>query len=110
MSRITTNCRRGVTDRPSLDDELRVLVSRVTCACAATATHADAPIARALFRRVEEMNQGPELAAHALGVEPGDAAYLLAGLREDVAEDLVLLLGAKRPPTETTYERETGDE
>ena len=32
-----------------------------------------------------------------LGLKPGDAAYLLTGLREDVAEDLVLVMLAGRP-------------
>ena len=43
------------------------------------------------------MNQPPSLAARALGIEPGDASYLLTGLREDVAEDLVLVMLAGRP-------------
>lgn len=99
MSRIATNCRRGVTGQLSGDVDMRVRVSRMTCACTETAAYAEAPMARALFHRVEEMKQPPELAARALGIEAGDAAYLLAGLREDVAKDLVLLLRAKRPPT-----------
>ena len=110
MTRITTSCRRGATDQPSWDVDLRILVSRMTCVCAETAAHAQAPMARAMFHRVEVMKQPPKLAARALGLESGDAAYLLAGLREDVAKDLVLLLGAKRPPTETTYEKEISDE
>lgn len=77
----------------------------MTCACAETLAHAEAPMARELFHRVEVMKQPLKLAARALGLESGDAAYLLAGLREDLAIDLVLLLGAKRPPTETTYEK-----
>lgn len=110
MPRTTTNCCRGTTAQPSGDVDLRVLVSRMTCACAETAEHADAPMARALFRRVEEMKQHPELAARALGIKPGDAAYLLAGLREDVVREFVLLLGTNRPPKETTHERGISDE
>jgi hypothetical protein len=80
------------------------------CACAETAEHADAPIARALFHRVEVMKQPPTLAARALGIESGDAAYLLAGLREDVVKDLVLFLGAKRSFREPTNEKGISDE
>ncbi|MBR9763565.1 MAG: hypothetical protein GYB53_08595 [Rhodobacteraceae bacterium] len=110
MPRITTDCHLGVTYQPSWDADLRALFSRMTCACAETATHAEAPMARALFLRVEEMKQHPELAARALGIRPGDAGYLLAGLREDVAKELVLLLSTKRPPKGTTCEREISDE
>ena len=99
MPRITKNCCRGATDQPSWDVDLRVLFSRMTCACAETSVHADAPMARGVFHRVEVMKQPPELAARALGIEPGDAAYLLSSLREDMAKDLVLLLRAKRPHT-----------
>lgn len=110
MPQITTNCGRRVTDQPSWDVDPRVLFSRMICACAETAEHADAPIARALFHRVEVMKQPPTLAARALGIESGDAAYLLAGLREDVVKDLVLFLGAKRSFREPTNEKGISDE
>jgi hypothetical protein len=100
MPRKTMDRKSGGTRHPSSDDdELRILFSRITCACAETAEHADAPMARALFNRVEMMKQPPPLAARALGIEPGDASYLLTGLREDVAEDLVLVMLAGRSST-----------
>ena len=98
MPRKTMDRKSGGTRHPSSDDDdLRILFSRMTCACAETCGHANAPMARALFKRVEMMNQPPPLAARALGIEPGDASYLLTGLREDVAEDLVLVMLAGRP-------------
>jgi len=98
MQRITPSSARQATDQPGWDADLRVIMSRMTCTCAEAATHAEAPMARALFHRVEVMKQPPKLAALALGIEPGDAAYLLAGLRADVARDLVFLLGGRRWP------------
>ena len=98
MPRKTMDRKSGKTRHPSSDDDyLRILFSRMTCACAETCGHADAPMARALFNRVEMMNQPPPLAARALGIEPGDVSYLLTGLREDVAEELVLVMLAGRP-------------
>lgn len=106
MPRKTIDRKSGETRHPSSDDDdLRILFSRITCACAETRGYADAPMARALFNRVEMMNQPPPLAARALGIEPGDASYLLTGLREDVAEDLVLVMLAGRPSGTDPYSR-----
>ena len=93
MPGTTANRNRRTTDRRLSDGDLRGLVSEMTCACAQTGAHADAPLARELFHRVDVLKQTPAQAARALGVQPGDAAYLLAGLREDVAKDIVLALG-----------------
>lgn len=101
MPRITSNRRTQETGQPSWDVALRSLVSRMACACAESAAHAQAPLARALFHRVEVMKQPPDLAAQELGIATGDAAYLLAGLREDVVNDLVLGLNAARLPGKT---------
>ena len=104
MPRKTPDRNAGVPRQPSSDEDLRVFFTRMTCASAETSAYADAPMARALFNRVEVMKQPRTLAASALGIAPGDATYLLSGLREDVAKDFVLLLDAKRPPTKTNYE------
>lgn len=84
-------------DLPLREDDLRGFVSAMTCACAQAGTYSDAPLARELFHRVDELQQSPELAAQTLGLLPGDAAYLLAGLREDLARDFVLSLATERP-------------
>ena len=110
MPRITSDWNSGVPRQPSSDDDLRVFFSRMTCARAETSAYADAPMARALFNRVEVMKQPRTLAAIALGIAPGDATYLLSGLREDGAKDCVRLLDAKRPPAKTNYEKEISDE
>lgn len=73
-------------------------VTRLSCACADRAAGAAAPLAHALFRRVEARGQSPEDAARALGIGPLDGAYLLAGLRRDAAVKLVELLGAVPGP------------
>ena len=93
----TIDWKSRVTRQPSSDGDLRVFFSRMTCACAETIGHADAPMAWALFSRVEVMKQSPTRAARALGIEPGDASYLLTGLREDVAKEFVLAMLAERP-------------
>ena len=83
MPRVTTNRRSGATGS-SRDAAVPGLVSRMICNRAEPPAHSDAPMALALFHRVEVLKQLLELAASSLGLEPGDAAYLLAGLREDV--------------------------
>ena len=78
--------------------ELFSLVHRMGCACASHSHHADAPISQELFRRIEGDGQRLVEAARILGLGPKDCAYLLAGLRRDMATELVvLLLDADRP-------------
>ncbi|SEW15255.1 hypothetical protein SAMN05444851_1731 [Aliiroseovarius sediminilitoris] len=110
MPKITTNDNARATERPSRDIGVPAFMSRMTCACAETLTRANAPLAQAVFHHVEVLKQPPTDAARALGIEPGDAAYLLTGLREDVAKDLVLLLDAKRQSEETSGKKEISDE
>ncbi|ETW10697.1 hypothetical protein ATO8_20934 [Roseivivax marinus] len=45
-----------------------------------------------------------------MGLKPGDAAYLLTGLREEVAKDLALALLAGRPSGEIDEQKEANDE
>jgi hypothetical protein len=59
---------------------------------------------------MESLKQPPELAARALGLKPGDAAYLLTGLREDVAKNLALALLAGRPSREIYEQKEANNE
>lgn len=83
--------------KPSLTEgEFGALVNRLSCACTALDRHADAPLARAMFRRVETEGQRVEEATRALGIGCGDGTYLLAGLRRDVAAEIAtaLLAGA----------------
>ena len=110
MPRTTLDWNSGVPRQPSSDDDLRDFFARMTCAYAETSAYADAPMARALFQRVEGMNQPPELAARALSIGFGDAAYLLAGLRKDLAQDLVHVMLAGRSSIETTNQKEPDDE
>jgi len=110
MPRITRNYRSGETDQPSRDADFLDLVSQMTCACAETSAPADAPIARALFHNVETLKQPLKVAAGALGIGSGDAAYLLTGLREDVAEDLVDLLAATHATPGAAFKKDVGDE
>jgi len=49
-------------------------------------------MAQALFHRVDVLNESQRSAARALGIETGDAAYLLGGLRQDLATQLALLI------------------
>ena len=56
------------------------------------------------------MKQPPALAARALGIASGDATYLLSGLREDVAKELVRVMLAGRPSIDTTNQKEADDE
>ncbi len=98
MSRITTPCDMSAANRPSRDDGIPAFLSRLACACAQTTAGADAPLAQALFHRVELLKERPDHAARAMGLEPGDAAYLLAGLRQDTVKNLVLVLGAPAGP------------
>lgn len=91
---------RRITDPPEpvsagirfSDHDLPGLVNRISCACAACLADRDAPLAQDLFRLVEAEGQSPEAAARALGLGSDDGAYLLAGLREDVAVQLVTTL------------------
>ncbi|MBU3031622.1 MULTISPECIES: hypothetical protein [Rhodobacterales] len=105
----TTNFRSGATE-PSRNAAVPELMSRMICNCAEASAHPDAPMALALFQRVEILKQPPELAARALGLKPGDAAYLLTGLREEVAKDLALALLAGRPSGEIDEQKEANDE
>ncbi|AEI96490.1 hypothetical protein RLO149_p830590 (plasmid) [Roseobacter litoralis Och 149] len=109
MPRVRTNRRSGATES-SRDAAVPGLVSRMICNCAEPPAHSDAPMALALFQRVEVLKQPLELAARALGLKPGDAAYLLAGLREDVAKDMALALLAGRPSREINDQKGTDDE
>ena len=96
MPRITPDWNARTPCQPSSNDDLRVFFSRMACACVDTSAYADAPIARALFYRVEMRKQSQTTAASALGISSRDASYLLAGLRADLAEELVLLLQPER--------------
>ena len=107
MPRNTTNCSSEATGESSWDAGFYALLSQMTCACAESAAHADAPMARALLHRVEEMKQPPNLAARELGIGSGDAAYLLAGLRQDIATDIVVALGEDHPSVKTANHGDT---
>lgn len=98
MPRITMNCHSAATERSSGDVGVPEFISRMTCSCAETTAGADAPMARALFHRVDVLGQSPEQAARSLGIAAGDALYLLAGIREDVARDFVVFLGTGHQP------------
>lgn len=98
MTRMTTHATRDIPDERFEDADLRELVSQMTCACVQGDSHADAPMARALFHRVDVLGQSPEQAARSLGIAAGDALYLLAGIREDVARDFVVFLGTGHQP------------
>jgi len=93
LQRLTKNACSTVTGPPSWDDDIHALLREMTCACARTGPHLDAPIARALFFRVDVLNEPPKIAARALGVHAGDAAYLLTGLRKDLATQLATVIG-----------------
>ncbi|MBI1220836.1 MAG: hypothetical protein GC186_20120 [Rhodobacteraceae bacterium] len=92
MRRKATNPRAATWGHSQSEREIDVVVNRINCACAARARYADAPLARAMFRRVETDGQSVEDAARALGIGYGDGAYLLAGLRRDVAAELATVL------------------
>ncbi|WP_084668013.1 hypothetical protein [Nioella nitratireducens] len=77
---------------PRTAGDLLALVNRMSCACADRAGHANAPLARDVFWRVEIKRQKLEEATREMGIGAGDGAYLLAGLRGDVAVDLVATL------------------
>ena len=109
MPRETTNFRSGATE-PSRNAAVPELMSRMICNCAEASAHPDAPMALALFQRMEILKQPPELAARALGLKPGDAAYLLTGLREDVAKNLALALLTGRPSREIYEQKEANNE
>ena len=109
MQRSTANVRSGATE-PSRNAAVPEFMSRMICNCAEASAHPDAPMALALFQRMEILKQPPELAARALGLKPGDAAYLLTGLREDVAKNLALALLAGRPSREIYEQKEANNE
>ena len=110
MPRIRTNCPPDATESSSRDADVPVFLSGMICACAEAPVHSDAPMALALFHRVDVLKQPPELAARALGLSHGDAAYLLTGLRADVAKDLTLALLAERSAGKITDQKESDDE
>lgn len=96
--RQTTEARiREETGLRTTDAELLALVSQMACSCAEFKDFDDAPLARAIFQSVEERGQSLEAAAGSLGIDVGDGAYLLAGLRDDIAVEfaLILLAGLK---------------
>ena len=105
----TTNFRSGATE-PSRNAAVPEFMSRMICNCAEASAHPDAPMALALFQRMEILKQPPELAARALGLKPGDSAYLLTGLREDVAKNLALALLTGRPSREIYEQKEANNE
>ena len=109
MPRETTNFRSGATE-PSRNAAVPEFMSRMICNCAEASAHPDAPMALALFQRMEILKQPPELAARALGLKPGDSAYLLTGLREDVAKNLALALLTGRPSREIYEQKEANNE
>lgn len=110
MPRIMTNCPSDVTELWSRDSDIPVFLSGMICACTESPANPDAPMALALFQRVDVLKQPPELAARTLGLKPGDAAYLLTGLRQEVAKDLALVLLAGRPSREIDEQKEANDE
>lgn len=71
------------------------LQTRMNCACVQGSATVGAELSRALFHRVECEGQPPAEAARALGLGQRDGAYLLAGLRRDVAMELVATLLAE---------------
>ena len=103
MQRMTENSCRNATGQPR-DADFRALISGMTCACAQTGAHRDAPLAQALFHQVEVMTQPLGLAAGALGIAEGDAAYLLAGLRDDLARDFVQAMLSETPCQEDSQD------
>jgi len=110
MPQVTANSCQKASDMSPRDVEFRAIISGMTCACAQTGTHADAPLAQALFHRVEVMDQAPARAARALGLAPGDADYLLAGLREDLAKDFVRAMLAENLTSESAQQEDDDDE
>lgn len=89
---------QAIHERLASSTELFRLVHRIGCACASHSHHADAPVSQKLFRRIESDDQSLVEAARILGLGPKDCAYLLAGLRRDMATELVvLLLDTERP-------------
>jgi hypothetical protein len=89
---------QAIHERLASSTELVRLVHRIGCACASHSHHADAPVSQELFRRIESDGQSLVEAARLLGLGPKDCAYLLAGLRRDMAAELVvLLLDTERP-------------
>ena len=73
-------------------EEMLGLVQGLSRTCAASSRHADAPISQELFRRIGDEGQRLVEATRLLGLWSIDGAYLLAGLRRDIATELVVLL------------------
>lgn len=82
--------------RYAIASSLSEIISRMNCACAEGVAARDCPLSRELFRRIECEGQSPSEAVRALGLGPRDGAYLLAGLRREVAVKLVAALLAGR--------------
>ena len=88
----------ATSNRFVTSEEMLGLVKGLSRVCAANLRHADAPISQELFRRVEIDGQSLIEATRLLDLGPKDGAYLLAGLRRDIAIELVvLLLDAQTP-------------
>lgn len=107
MRRNTRRSGRQAEGRSRQKGEMAGLVSRMSCTCAEHARHGDAPLACAMFRRVEIDGQSVSEAAEALGLRQGDGRYLLGGLRRDLAVELATALlsgeephGPASPPRE----------
>lgn len=80
-------------------EEIRSFFRQISCECATFPRYDAAPVARELFGRIEGQGQSPIEAAKALGLGPRDCAYLLAGFRPDLAQEIVaLLLTGPRDP------------
>ncbi|MDZ4095291.1 MAG: hypothetical protein U1D35_10335 [Paracoccaceae bacterium] len=75
-----------------LENDFHVIIVRLTCACVESVGDDEVPLARAMFQNVEVEGLSTEQAARALGIHRRDGAYLLAGLRRDVATKLALVL------------------
>lgn len=104
MRRSHRNAAEEVGDHCATASEVTALVRRMNCARAAGPATIGAPLSRELFLRVDCEGQGLAEAARALGLGPRDGVYLLAGLRRDMAVELVTtllaanLVGANRHP------------
>ncbi len=109
MSPITTHLSSSASRQSASDADLQDLLSQMTCACAQTSAHADAPLAQALFHRVDVKKYPMGQAARALGIAPGDAAYLLAGLRKEIAKDFATVMLTGHPCAQRTDEVGSAD-
>lgn len=70
-------------------EEMLGLVQGLSRTCAASSRHVDAPISQELFLRVGGEVRTLVEAAMLLGLWSIDGAYLSAGLRRDIATELV---------------------